>query len=76
MTKVQYRDQELLDSVVVGLKALRKNRKLTQEDFYNDTGVHISRIETGNVNISISTLKQILDYYDQSLSTFFEKIGH
>jgi transcriptional regulator with XRE-family HTH domain len=76
MTKGQYRDQELLDSVVVGLKALRKNQKLTQEDFYNDTGVHISRIETGNVNISISTLKQILDYYDYPLSTFFEKIGH
>jgi transcriptional regulator with XRE-family HTH domain len=76
MTKGQYRDQELLDSVVVGLKALRKNQKLTQEDFYNDTGVHISRIETGNVNISISTLKQILDYYNHPISTFFEKIGH
>ncbi|NBO60774.1 MAG: XRE family transcriptional regulator [Flavobacteriia bacterium] len=57
-----------------GLKSLRTERQLTQEDVYNDTGIHISRIETGRVNVSLSTLKAILDYYQTSLSQFFQNI--
>ncbi|MFM1914762.1 MAG: hypothetical protein RLZZ531_431 [Bacteroidota bacterium] len=74
MAKAQIKDTILLNSIVVGLKTVRKDRQVTQEDFYNDTGIHISRIETGKVNITISTLKVILDYYNVSLSDFFEKI--
>ena len=75
MTKAQLKDQKLLRSTVDGLKVLRKQRNLTQEDFYNDTGIHISRVETGRVNISLSTLKTILDYYQVSLSSFFQSIN-
>jgi transcriptional regulator with XRE-family HTH domain len=75
MAKAQFKDQELLNSIVLGLKSARKELNITQEDFYNDTGIHISRIETGSVNITISTLKAILDYYEISLSSFFEKIN-
>jgi transcriptional regulator with XRE-family HTH domain len=74
MAKAQIKDTILLNSIVVGLKTVRKDGQVTQEDFYNDTGIHISRIETGKVNITISTLKVILDYYNVSLSDFFEKI--
>lgn len=74
MAKAQIKDTILLNSIVVGLKTVRKDRQVTQEDFYNDTGIHISRIETGKVNITISTLKVILDYYNVSLSDFFENI--
>ena len=49
MAKAQLKDQKLLRSTVDGLKVLRKQRNLTQEDFYNDTGIHISRVETGRV---------------------------
>jgi transcriptional regulator with XRE-family HTH domain len=75
MAKAQLKDQKLLRSTVDGLKVLRKQRNLTQEDFYNDTGIHISRVETGRVNISLSTLKTILDYYQVSLSSFFQSIN-
>ena len=75
MAKAQLKDQKLLRSTVDGLKILRKQRNLTQEDFYNDTGIHISRVETGRVNISLSTLKTILDYYQVSLSSFFQSIN-
>ena len=75
MSKTQFKDPKLLNSIVIGLKSARKELKITQEDFYNDTGIHISRIETGNVNITISTLKAILDYYEIFLSSFFEKIS-
>lgn len=75
MAKAQLKDQALLRLTVDGLKVLRKQRNLTQEDFYNDTGIHISRVETGRVNITLSTLKTILDYYQVPLSVFFQQIN-
>lgn len=75
MAKAQLKDKALLRSTVDGLKVLRKQRNLTQEDFYNDTGIHISRVETGRVNITLSTLKTILDYYQVPLSVFFQQIN-
>ena len=69
MAKAQLKDQALLRSTEDGLKVLRRQRNLTQEDFYNDTGIHISRVETGRVNITLSTLKTILDYYQVPLWT-------
>jgi transcriptional regulator with XRE-family HTH domain len=75
MAKAQLKDQKLLRSTVDGLKVLRKQRNLTQEDFYNDTGIHISRVETGRVNITLSTLKTILDYYQVPLSVFIQSIN-
>jgi transcriptional regulator with XRE-family HTH domain len=74
MAKSQVKDEVLLSAMVQGLKSLRTVRQLTQEDVYNDTGIHISRIETGRVNVSLSTLKAILDYYQTSLSQFFQNI--
>lgn len=74
MAKSQLKDEALLSAMVQGLKTLRTERQLTQEDVYNDTGIHISRIETGRVNVSLSTLKAILDYYQTSLSQFFQNI--
>ena len=76
MAKTQIKDQLLINSVVAGLRLLRTEQKITQEDFYNDTGIHISRIETGRVNISISTLKAILDYYKVTMSSFFDRINN
>lgn len=74
MAKSQLKDEALLSAMVQGLKTLRTERQLTQEDVYNDTGIHISRIETGRVNVSLSTLKALLDYYQISLSQFFQNI--
>jgi transcriptional regulator with XRE-family HTH domain len=74
MAKSQVKDEALLSAMVQGLKSLRTVRQLTQEDVYNDTGIHISRKETGRVNVSLSTLKAILDYYQTSLSQFFQNI--
>jgi transcriptional regulator with XRE-family HTH domain len=53
---------------------LRKANAITQEDFYNDTNIHIARIETGNNNISVSTLEVICKYFDMPLSKFFSRI--
>jgi len=74
MGKAQIKDEELLAAIVMGLKALRMKKGITQEDFFNDTGIHISRIETGKVNVSVSTLKAIVSYFDISLTVFFQAI--
>ena len=70
----QIKNKKLLKSIAVQLKELRLLHNVTQEDFYNDTNIHIARIETGNNNISISTLDAICKYFDISLSKFFSKI--
>jgi transcriptional regulator with XRE-family HTH domain len=56
------------------LKLLREENALTQEDVYNDTGIHIARIETRKVNISISTLAALAKYFDLTLEDFFKRI--
>jgi transcriptional regulator with XRE-family HTH domain len=50
---------------------LRAERSLTQEDVYNDTGIHIARIETGTSNSTISTLHALLGYFGVTLKEFF-----
>ncbi len=60
MGKAQIKDEELLAAIVMGLKALRMKKGITQEDFFNDTGIYISRIETGKVNVSIYLNKILL----------------
>ncbi len=67
----QLRDSSLLKKIALTLKTLREERNLTQEEVYNDTQIHIARIETGNVNLSISTLSFICAYYKISLLEFF-----
>ena len=67
----QLRDQGLLKKIALTLKALIEERNLTQEEVYNDTQIHIARIETGNVNLSISTLSFICTYYKTSLLEVF-----
>ena len=67
----QIKNKKLLKDIAILLKELREERNLTQEDFYNDTNIHIGRIETGRNNISISTLEAICKYYNLSLSKFF-----
>lgn len=68
----QVRDQELLDNIALTLKVIRARKGLSQETVYNDTGVHISRIETGITNITLSTLSVLVQYFELSFIEFFE----
>jgi transcriptional regulator with XRE-family HTH domain len=70
MGKGQIKNDELIKQIVLLIKQLREKRCLTQEDVYNDTGIHIARIETAKVNISISTLQALTMYFEISLETF------
>jgi transcriptional regulator with XRE-family HTH domain len=75
MGKGQLKNDELIKQIVLLIKQLREERCLTQEDVYNDTGIHIARIETAKVNISISTLQALTVYFEISLEAFFSQIN-
>lgn len=68
------RDQVLLQEIALRLKKLRERKGVSQEQIYNETDIHIARIETAKVNITISTLSKLCDYFDISLSEFFKKL--
>ena len=63
-------NNELLLTLANRLKELRKQKNVTQEDVYNDTGIHVARIEQGKRDISFTTLCKLADYFDVELNTF------
>jgi len=68
------KDEVLLRKIALAIKELQKKSKLTLDDFYVDTGIHLARVEQGKTNISISTLSKICTYFNIDLSDFFKKI--
>lgn len=64
-------DDKVLERIRIALKNLRKDNNVGIEDFYNDTGIHIGRVETSTSNITIITLNKICTYYNISIQTFF-----
>ncbi|HRE65801.1 MAG TPA: helix-turn-helix transcriptional regulator [Cyclobacteriaceae bacterium] len=56
------------------MKSLRVAANLTQVEFYNDTGIHIGRIETATSNISVSTLDAICKYFKIGLDQFVRRL--
>ncbi len=71
----QIKNIKLLKAVSRGLKQLRVTRKLTQEQVFNDTGIHVARVETATYNITISTLDALCKYYGLTLKEFFNELG-
>jgi len=57
------------------LKMLRDKKGLTLEEVSHNTGVsvsYLSRIESGQVNVSIATLQKLATFYEKNLLYFFE----
>jgi transcriptional regulator with XRE-family HTH domain len=61
---------ELLIDLAQKIKTLRMKKGVTQEQMYNDTGIHVARIEQGKRDISYSTLKKLAEYFEVSLIFF------
>jgi transcriptional regulator with XRE-family HTH domain len=70
----QIKDEILLNKIALRLKALREDKGISQEQLYNETDIHIARIETAKYNISVSTLSKLCKYFKISLTDFFSKI--
>ncbi len=65
------RKKELLLNLAKKVKSLRLMKGISQETAYNDTGIHFGRIEQGKRNISFTTLYEICNYFNISLTEFF-----
>ena len=72
--KKQRCNTELIDKIVKRIKQLREERGISQDTFYVDTEIHIARIETRKINITVSTLKDICDYFSITLYDFFKNM--
>jgi len=70
----QLKDENLMKKVALRLKGLREAKNLSQDQVYIETEIHIGRLETGKVNVSISTLSALCDFYGVTLTEFFRKI--
>lgn len=71
---LQIRNQPLLEAIALVIRQLRYKRGISQERFYEDTGILISRIELAQVNVSVSTLAAICLYFDISIKDFFNRV--
>jgi transcriptional regulator with XRE-family HTH domain len=67
----QLQNINLNQRIVFCIKEIRKQKKITLEIFYFDTGIHLARIEQGKQNITVATLLKICDYFGMKLSDFF-----
>lgn len=70
----QVRNIKLLKKIAIVVKQLREGKNLTHEDVYNDTNIHIGRVETAKTNLSVSSLSLLCDYFKISLSDFHKRV--
>ena len=60
--------------MILVLKDLRTDKGLSQKEVYNQTKIHMGRIES-RINIpSISTLSVLLKFFNIRMSEFFQRI--
>jgi transcriptional regulator with XRE-family HTH domain len=68
------REKTFVRAVVSRIRKLREQKGVTLQEFYNDTGIHLARIESEERDLPVSTLKRICDYFDISVGEFFKAI--
>ncbi|GAB4160015.1 MAG: hypothetical protein Tsb0033_15340 [Winogradskyella sp.] len=65
-------EKKLLTALSKRVKELRNKKGVTQEQAYNDTGIHFGRIEQGRRDASFLTLNKICEYFEINLEEFFK----
>jgi DNA-binding Xre family transcriptional regulator len=62
----------LADKIALKVKKLREEKGIMLQEFYNDTGIHLARIESEKRDIPVSTLDKICKYFAITLSDFLK----
>ncbi|MBO9732612.1 MAG: helix-turn-helix transcriptional regulator [Chitinophaga sp.] len=70
----QIRNNKLLKGIAAILKELREAKDVSQEEVYNDTNIHVGRIETAKANPTVSTLSALCKYFGITLSDFHKRV--
>ena len=60
--------------IIANLRIVRKDKKITLDKIYKETGIHLARIESKNHNITLSTLKKLCDYLEIDAFDFISKL--
>lgn len=63
-----------VEQVVAKLRAFRHERNLTLERVSDDTGLNVGRIETGEHDMTLTTLADLCDYYGKSPADLFQEL--
>ena len=58
--------------IVNRLQRLRRARGLTLQEVYDATGIHVARLEASKTNMRVVTLAVLCQYYEISLTEFFQ----
>jgi len=66
------KNKQLIEKVILKIKKTRELNKVTLQEFYNDTGIHLARIESQKRDIPLSTLQKICEYFGTNLSEFLK----
>jgi len=66
------KSERIVGLVATRCKQLRTSKKLTHQDVLNDTGINIGRIESGSMDITITTVQKLADYFGVSVPEFFQ----
>lgn len=67
-------DKKLIQKIALQLKKLRSEKGVSQIDVYNDTNIHIGRLETGRYNMSVSALSALCKYFKIKMSDFHKMV--
>ena len=70
------RDEKVLRQIAERIREIRKELKITQDVVEQDTGLSIGRIEAGSMNLTVTTIVILCDYFEVSLEEFFRGIGN
>jgi transcriptional regulator with XRE-family HTH domain len=70
----RFRNARLTEKIVLKIKKLREQKGVTLQEFYNDTGIHLARIESEKRDLPISALHRICEYFGLTLQEFFKGI--
>jgi len=60
--------------VSLAIRHFRNEKGVNQDKAYIQTGTHFARLEQGKVDPRISTIYKICDYFEITISEFFEKV--
>jgi transcriptional regulator with XRE-family HTH domain len=70
----QIRDTELLWKIAIKLKKLREAKGVSQRDVLDETNISVSRIETADADVRMSTMHALCKYFGITLSEFFADV--
>jgi transcriptional regulator with XRE-family HTH domain len=58
------------------LKAVREERSQTLQEVYDDTGIHVARLETGRRSVALLTVAMLCRYYKVELGKVVDGLEH